>query len=140
PSNPARFSGTVIVEPLMPARRFDWPMMWGFSPEQISDRDDAWVGVTPPANADGLKKFNPSRYAAVSFANPTPGAPCGNAVAPANEEGLRWDMLSQVGALLKSNVPGRPLAGSRVQYLFMTAQGADVATYANVVHGTLDNG
>jgi hypothetical protein len=140
PSNPARFSGTVIVEPLMPARRFDWPMMWGFSHEYIMDHGDAWVGVTPPANADGLKKFNPTRYAAVSFANPAPGAPCGNAAAPANEEGLRWDMLSQVGALLKSNLPGRPLAGSRVQYLFMTAQGADVATYANVVHGNLDNG
>src|SRR5438876_996757 len=37
PANPARFSGTVIVEPLMPARRFDWPMMWGFSHEYFFD-------------------------------------------------------------------------------------------------------
>ncbi len=140
PSNPARFSGNVIVEPLFAARRFDWSMMWGFSHEYIMDHGDAWVGVTPPANADGLKKFNPSRYAAVSFANPTPGAPCGTAAAPPNEEGLRWDMLSQIGALLKSNVPGRPLAGSRVQYLYLTTQGADASTYANVVHGNLENG
>src|SRR5207244_9372914 len=66
PLNPAQFSGTVIVEPLMPARRFDWPMMWGFSHEYIMEHGDAWVGVTPPANADGLKKFNPPRFAGVS--------------------------------------------------------------------------
>jgi hypothetical protein len=140
PSNPARFSGTVVVELLFTARRFDWAMMWGFSHDYIIDHGDAWVGISLPAVADGLKKFNPTRYAGVSFANPTPGAPCGNGPAPASEDGLRWDMISQVGALLKSNVAGRPLAGSRVQYLFLTTQGADVATYANAIHANLENG
>ncbi|HEY2385092.1 MAG TPA: alpha/beta hydrolase domain-containing protein [Terriglobia bacterium] len=140
PSNPARFSGTVVVELLFPARRFDWAMMWGFSHDYIIDHGDAWVGISLPAVADGLKKFNPARYAAVSFPNPNPGAPCGNAPAPASEEGLRWDMISQVGALLKSNMTGRPLAGMRVQYVFLTTQGADVATYANAIHANLDNG
>ena len=140
PSNPARFSGTVVVELLFPARRFDWAMMWGFSHDYIMEHGDAWVGISLPAVADGLKKFNPTRYAQVSFANPNPGAPCGNAPAPASEDGLRWDMISQVGALLKSNMSGRPLAGSRVQYLFLTTQGADVATYANAIHANLENG
>jgi hypothetical protein len=140
PSNAARFSGTVIVELLFPARRFDWAMMWGFSHDYIIEHGDAWVGISLPAVADGLKKFNPARYASVGFANPNPGAPCGNAAAPASEEGLRWDVISQVGALLKSNAPGRPLAGSRVQSLFLTTQGADAATYANAIHATLDNG
>jgi len=36
----ARFSGTVVVELLFPARRFDWSMMWGFSHESIMDRGD----------------------------------------------------------------------------------------------------
>ena len=31
------FSGTVIVELLFPARRFDWSMMWGFSHNYIVD-------------------------------------------------------------------------------------------------------
>jgi hypothetical protein len=140
PSNPARFSGTVVVELLFPARRFDWAMMWGFSHDYIIEHGDAWVGISLPAVADGLKKFNPTRYAAVSFPNPNSGAPCGNAPATASEDGLRWDMISQVGALLKSNVAGRPLAGSRVQYLFLTTQGADVATYANAIHANLENG
>src|SRR5215467_12417787 len=73
------FSGTVVVELMFPARRFDWSMMWGFSHEAIIDHKDAWVGITLPASADGLKKFNPARYATVSFANPTPNAPCAGA-------------------------------------------------------------
>src|SRR5436190_24341964 len=28
------FSGTVVVELMFPARRFDWSMMWGFSHDQ----------------------------------------------------------------------------------------------------------
>ena len=108
------FSGTVVVELLFPARRFDWSMMWGFSHDQIIDHKDAWVGITLPAAADGLKKFNPARYSDLSFANPSPTAPCAGApnnAAPPSEDGLRWDMISQVGALLKSNL-------LRAQYLF----------------------
>ncbi|PYS39618.1 MAG: hypothetical protein DMG14_13365 [Acidobacteria bacterium] len=130
------FSGTVVVELLFPARRFDWSMMWGFSHDYIIDHKDAWVGITLPGSADGLKKFNPIRYANVSFANPSPNAPCPGAqnnTAAASEDGLRWDAISQVGALLKSDL-------MRAQYLFLTTQGADVATYANAIHATLQNG
>src|SRR2546428_5848867 len=139
PKDAARFSGSVMVELLFPARRFDWSMMWGFSHDYVTEHGDAWVGISLPAVADGLKKFNPTRYAAVSFANPTPNAPCGNSPARASEEGLRWDMISQVGALLKSNAAG-PLGGLRVQALYLTTQGSDVATYANAIHANLENG
>jgi hypothetical protein len=130
------FSGTVVVELLFPARRFDWSMMWGFSHDYIIDHKDAWVGITLPGAADGLKKFNPVRYSDVSFANPTPDAPCAgaqNAAASPTEDGLRWDVISQVGALLKGDI-------LRAQNLFLTTQGADVATYANAIHGNLQNG
>jgi hypothetical protein len=43
-------------------------------------------------------------------------------------------MLSQVGALLKSDAAGRPLAGFKVEYLYMTTQGGDIVTYINAVH------
>src|SRR5438552_1646367 len=140
PRDAARFSGSVMVELLFPARRFDWSMMWGFSHDYLLEHGDAWVGISLPAVADGLKKFSPTRYAAVSFANPTPKAPCGNSPPPASEDGLRWDMISQVGALLRSSVAGRPLAGFDVQALFLTTQGSDVATYANAIHASLENG
>ena len=67
------FSGTVVVELLFGARRFDWSMMWGFSRESIIDNAHAWVGITMPTSADGLKKFDPARYANVSFAKSIAG-------------------------------------------------------------------
>ena len=130
------FSGNVIVEPLFAARRFDWAMMWGFSHDYIIDHKDAWVGITMPASVDGLKKFNPKRYSDLSFANPSPNSPCPGAqnnTAAAFEDGLKFDMMSQVGALLKTDLV-------KAQYLFLTTQGADVATYANAIHANLQNG
>jgi hypothetical protein len=131
------FSGTVIVELLYPARRFDWSMMWGFSHDYILESKHAWVGITLPASVDGLKKFNATRYASLSFANPSttpcPGNTAANAAVPAIEDGLKWDMISQVGAFLKSDA-------IKAQYVFLSTQGTDVATYANAIHANLANG
>jgi hypothetical protein len=129
------FSGTVIVEPMYPTRRFDWSMMWGFSHDYIIESKHAWVGITMPGSIDGLKRFNPTRYASLAFANPSPNTPCAGARgnAPLLEEGLKWDALSQVGAWLKSEA-------MRAQYLFLSTQGGDVSTYANAIHANLQNG
>jgi hypothetical protein len=140
PADPARFSGTVVVELMNPARRFDWAMMWSYSHDYFIEHGDAWVGITMPGSVAGLQKFNPTRYAGLSFANPTPDAPCAGAKggpAPA-EEGLRWDMMSQVAAALKS---GR-MTGLRAERVFMTTQIGDVTTYINAVHShaKLENG
>lgn len=160
PAKAARFSGTVVVELMTTARRFDWAMTWGYLHDYILEHGDAWVGVTMPGAVQGLKTFNPERYAALSFANPAPDAPCagaGNGGPNAKggkggpkakdgrgakggpstqEEGLRWDVLSQVAAILKSDSPTRPLAGFKVQFVYMTVglQGADVVTYINAIH------
>jgi hypothetical protein len=129
------FSGTVIVELLYPARRFDWSMMWGFSHNYIVDNKHAWIGITVPGSVDGLKKFNPARYGSLSFANPST-TPCAgaqnNAVTPI-EDGLKWDMISQVGAAAKGDL-------MKAQYVFLSTQGTDVATYANAIHANLQNG
>ncbi|HEY7334688.1 MAG TPA: alpha/beta hydrolase domain-containing protein [Bryobacteraceae bacterium] len=143
PSARQRFSGTVVVELMNNARRFDWPMMWGYAHDYFIEHGDAWVGITLPGAVQGLKKFNPTRYQAVSFANP--GAPCatgGKNAAPDQEEGLRWDLFSQVAAALKSGAPGSPLAGFKVERVFMTTQAGDIVTYINAIHShaTLANG
>jgi hypothetical protein len=134
PSDPARFSGAVIVELLNSARRFDWSMMWGYLGDAIVERGDAWVGITMPASVAGLQRFNPARYAALSFADPTPDAPCAGGAPSPTEEGLRWDMLSQVAAALKSNAPSQPMRGFRVQAVYMTTQAGDIVTYINAIH------
>ena len=145
PGSPGRFSGNVVVEILNNARRYDWAMMWGYMHDGLIERGDAWIGVTMPGGIAGLAKFNSTRYAGLIFKNPTPAAPCpgGNAAtASDSEEGLRWDMLSQLGALLKSNVPTRPLASLRVQNVYMTTQNVDMVTYMNAIqtHTSLENG
>jgi hypothetical protein len=136
PSNPARFSGTVVVEPMNAARRFDWAMMWSYLHEYLMEHGDAWVGVTMPGSIAGLQKFNPARYASLSFANPALDAPCPGAKGgpPAAEEGLRWDVLSQVAASLKSSALGQPMTGFKVEYVYMTTQAGDIETYINAIH------
>ncbi len=136
PSNPARFSGTVVVEPMNAARRFDWAMMGGYLQDYMIEHGDAWVGVTAVGSVAGMRKFSPSRYASLSFANPAPDAPCAGAKGgpSATEEGLRFDVLSQVAAALKSGAPGEPLTGFKVEAIYMTTQAGDIETYINAIH------
>jgi hypothetical protein len=136
PSNAARFSGAVVLEPLNAARRFDWAMMGGYLQDAMMERGDAWVGVTAVGSVAGLQKFSPMRYASLSFANPAPEAPCPGAKGgpSATEEGLRFDILSQVAAALKSGAPGEPMTGFKVEAIYMTTQAGDIETYINAVH------
>jgi hypothetical protein len=131
PKDPAKFSGAVVVEIPNGARRFDWDMMYGYLADEIIRRGDGWVAITPPPATPGLKTFDPVRYKDISFANPNPGA-C--PTAGDQEEGLRWDMYSQVAALIKHGGAGEPFAGFRVQAAYLTTQGGDVVTYMNVFH------
>jgi hypothetical protein len=134
PADPAKFSGAVVVEIMNAARQWDWSMMWGYLWPQIVEHGDAWVGVTMPGGVPGLEKYDHERYGRVSFRNPAPGA-CPNGNPKRDEEdGLKWDMLSQVAAALKSDAPSRPLAGFKVEYLYLTTQGSDVVTYINAIH------
>jgi hypothetical protein len=128
----ANFSGTAILEIPNIARRFDWAMMWSYSHDYFLEHGDAWIMVTMPASVEGLKKFNPARYKDLSFANPSQ-TPCANAKGGPNpnENGLIYDMFSQVAAALKGGLPG----GFRVQRLYMTTQGGEITTYINAIHG-----
>jgi hypothetical protein len=135
PRAASAFSGAVFVEPLYTPRRWDWPMMWGYLRDGLITRGDVWIGVTMPgANIAGLKRFNAERYAPLSFANPTPAVTCpGTQNTSDMEPGLRWDVLSQVAALVKSNAAGRPLADLRVGAVYLTVQAGDVETYMNAI-------
>jgi len=143
PAQASRFSGNVVVEPFMSPRRYDWPIMWGYVYQSLMEHGDAWVGVTVPATSGALKKFNAARYATISFANPALTATCpgGGKNGPADiEDGLRFDMLSQVGAALKSG--SGPMGNLKVEGIYMTTQGGDLLTYMNAIHphAKLSNG
>jgi len=144
PRDAAQFSGNVIVEPVIEARNYDWAFIWALSYEYFMEHGDVFVGVTHmPQQIDALKKFNPERYAALSFANPNPAETCGpQNTTSASEEGLHWDVYSQVGALLKSGAAAGPLAGFDDEELYMASHHGHAGTYAATIHALarLENG
>lgn len=142
PAHPRKFSGNVIVELLNPSDKFDADLVWELTRNYLVENGDAYVGITSkPIAAEFLKRFNPKRYSGLSWANPLPpDQTCKNPgpallpghSLPQTEDGLIWDIVTQVGALLKSHSPTNPLANLRVEHLYQTAYsqtGAYVGTY-----------
>ena len=115
PGNLHKFSGTVWVEPLNPTLAIDLDRMWQLHYEQILRDGDAYVGITAkPIAIVALQNFDPVRYGSLSMANPLPPdqQTCGRLpgepgyspnTSKLYENGLIWDIISQVGAALKSS-------------------------------------
>ena len=151
PASKSKFSGNVIVEMLNPSNMFDLNIGWAISHDQFARSGDAWVGITAkPVSIVALKNFNPKRYAALSFANPLPVDDTGNCSKVARdserttENGLVWDIFTQVGAWLRSREPSNPLnygvsknSKHPVQYLYgwgYSQTGMFLYTYINAIH------
>lgn len=116
PARAAKFSGNVVVEPLNPSNLFDLNIGWALMHRQLVRNGDAWVGVTiKPISVAALKTFDPQRYAALSFANPLPlDDPRNCATVPSDssrttENGLAWDIISQVGRLVREGGAASPI-------------------------------
>jgi hypothetical protein len=120
------------------------------------------VGITDkPIDVVALKKFDPVRYASLSFANPLAlddPRNCQNPVTSvdppefrsrATEDGLAWDIYSQVGALVRSRDRANPLSyggghrdwrgghGAAVQHVYgfgYSQTGGDLYDYINAIH------
>jgi hypothetical protein len=143
PSVDARFSGTVIVEALNPSSPVDLPIMWAESYPQFIADGHAWVGVSvKPNTLKSLKRFDARRYAALAMPHPPSGPTCAaddinpwsQPTTPADETGLAWDILSQIGALLKGSTSDNPLSRP-ADRLYMTGQSQTAGysrTYASV--------
>jgi Alpha/beta hydrolase domain len=147
---PARhFSGNVVVEMLNPSNRFDLNIGWAMAHRQIVRNGDAWVGITAkPIDVISLKTFDPARYGSLSFANPLAlddPRNCANPVTSVDppelrsrstEDGLAWDIYSQVGAWLRSGARSNPLA-HRVRHAYgfgYSQTGGYLYDYINAIH------
>ena len=136
PRTSQAFNGTVYLEVLNATFGYDVDLIWAFTFRSIIDAGAAYVGVTSKPVAaeflrddwgsrlgnDPLPRRNNSRYASLHFPL----------------IGQVWDILSQVGALLKSDaVEDNPLASFRVQRIIMVgfSQSAGYEkTYVNSFH------
>lgn len=148
PARASKFSGIVAVEMLNPSNLFDLNIGWAIQHKRFVADGDVWVGITAkPVSVVSLKKFNPSRYAALSWANPLPlddPRNCANVPRDsdrATENGLVWDIHTQVGAWLRSADRSNPLTygekASRVKRLIAwgySQTGFFLYNYVNAIH------
>lgn len=91
PVDPSRFSGTVQLEPV--GDRTEAVTSWTWAWPYFVSNHDIWVGITVSKDSvETLRsKFDPTRYAPLEI----------------SDEGLSWDILSQVAWLVRS--PDGPL-------------------------------
>jgi alpha/beta hydrolase family protein len=119
PGRARRGSGTVWVEMLNPSNLFDLSIGWALAHRQFVRNGDAWVGITAkPVAMQALKTFDPRRYAPLSFANPLPVSDPRNCSVTgdstqATENGLIWDVNSQVAAWIRSRASSNPFRFAR---------------------------
>ena len=117
PKDPAKFSGNVVVEILNATARIDLDRMWVDTWRFFTRNGDIYIGLTSKSDVlPALYMYDEERYKDINWSNPMPQRP-----APENMEGFRfgfdprfeyglfWDMLADVGKLLKNQIPGNPI-------------------------------
>jgi len=108
PTDPDRFSGRVQLEMSHPQFGVT-TQVWAHNYKMFMADGDAWVRVTtsrggPTASSIAVaQQYNPTRYAALNVP----------------EDGLNWDIIGQIGEMLKTNSADSPLRGFPVKQLFM---------------------
>jgi hypothetical protein len=115
PKDMKRFSGLVGVETIHAAGAIPF---WGVGREVWAAGGHGWVAVASQRSAleTQLKKFNATRYASMFLPEALAGA---NGMASSPQDHISQAIMTQVGALLKSNPANGPFGGARVRYLLM---------------------
>jgi hypothetical protein len=112
PNDPARFSGRVFIDILNASSGVDLEDIWRRSWKHLMLSGDAYIGITSQSlTADALKKFDPVRYADINWK-----------VNGVNENGLVWDMLSQLGTQLRTPGTGGLLATLSPKWVYLGGQ------------------
>jgi hypothetical protein len=129
PSDPLRFSGTVVVEWHNVSAGIDAAPDWGFFHRALAAAGHAWVGVSAQkVGIDGggfvesihLKLLAPERYAALEH----PG------------DAWSFDIFTQVGRLLQLPSDDNPLVGLKPSQILAAGESQSAAclvTYINAV-------
>lgn len=138
PIDPARFSGTAVVEWHNVSAGIDVCPDWGFLHRHLCAQGHAWVGVSAQkVGIDGggfvegihLKLLAPDRYAALEH----PG------------DAWSFDIFTQIGRLLREPGPENPLDGLVAERLLAAGESQSAAclvTYVNAIdaHARLFDG
>ena len=121
PSEPERFSGRVVVEPLNTSAGAENDVVWKQVYETFASEGDGWIGVTERSTSPPLLvEAVPGRYDALQL----------------QTNGLAWDILSQLGGVLKAEVPSSPLGSLDVEHVYMggfSQSGIETGTYSSSI-------
>jgi hypothetical protein len=149
PKNMRRdFSGRVAVEIINMTAGYDWTAHWGALWEEIVKKGDVYVGITSKPNVlPGMVRFDADRYGRLSMANPLPpdqqtcgrlpGEPGYNPnLSKLYENGLAYDIFSQVGALVRSSSAANPLGmpADRAYLMGESQSGGYIVRYHKWIH------
>lgn len=163
PQNARRFSGRAEVHILNASTSVDQGGFTDFA--RMTQQGDAWIGITSKAlTARALQNFDPVRYAPLDWANPAPpaqrcqlptivpvysvggiemmkllagmgmkGSP------PETEDGLVYDMITQLARVLKSPAGRQILPGKGPPRLYLTGISQSalmIRTWVTAFHDT----
>ncbi len=124
PHDPEHFSGRVILEPFNTSRNgIDADVVWDQVQTLLRSNGDAWVGVTVRSSAgDALRAHDVARYGDLDLAS----------------NDAEWDILRQVGCLLKEEGGAAVMGGHVTRRLYMAGysqSAVDTATFSMALHG-----
>ena len=138
PGDKSQFSGRVYVDILNATQGYDIEDFWHRAYLWCMEHGHAYVGITSkPINVMSLKNYDYWRYKSLDWSNgELVAAPVisRSATIPGTEEGLFWDMLGQLGYLLRMDTTDNCLGGFKAEYIYLTGQsqsGAYLNTYVN---------
>lgn len=126
PEDAADFNGAVYVDILNASSKVDVPDIWRRSYDFFMNSGYIYIGITSKdVNVQALKRFDPDRYHVLNWK-----------AGGKDENGLFWDMLGQLGALIKEEdsplLYGGDYSGGVSSYLVGQSQsGWYVNTFSN---------
>jgi hypothetical protein len=133
PAHRARFNGAVVIEWWNSTAGFDTAPVWDPSAEHFAREGYAYVGIT---NSTVSLGFLAGGCRLFGILPPTCGTRYASLSLP--ENGLAYEMVSQIANALKEGGPGGPLPDDfRVERIFhagQSQQGGSIITYASAFH------
>lgn len=150
PAQKSDSSGVVLVDILNASNGFPGEDHWRRMSDWAMAEGHTVIGVTSkPIQVDALKNFDPERYADLTWnvddveRDPILADPQNPAsfnpfmVVPGAEEGLAWDIITQVGTLLDAGDGRSILGGAKAKTVILMGQsqsGVYLNTYASNFH------
>jgi len=139
PVSMGHFNGSVVIEWWNSTAGFDTAPVWDASAEYFAREGFVYVGVTNSTTSLG---FLTGGCRLLGVLPPTCGTRYATLSLP--ENGVAFEMVSQIAHLLKSNSPQNPLPDNfnveRIYHAGQSQQGGSMVTYASAFHFDANDG